>query len=100
MKALLVIPLVTLAACATPVVPVAPVPAVAKKESVSIDPRLLVKCQGLKAIEVRGYSKAETLRVIESFANQYTECAHRQNELVDLANKAFNTESKVSDSSK
>jgi len=78
-------------ACATkPVVPVAPLPTVETKQTVDIDPSLIQDCPSLNSLDVRNYSKAETLQVMNEWANQYSVCKRNHHSLSGIVIKAFN----------
>lgn len=76
--------------CATAPQPADPLPIVAPRESVNIDPKLVTYCPAQSHIPRQKYTQKQSLQIAEYWENLYTACAGQQRKLVDLTAKAFN----------
>lgn len=77
----------------TPVVPVAPDPVVETKQTVDVDPSLLVDCPTLDTLNVQSYNKQQTLDAISVIVGKYSTCWHNHHSLAEVTTKAFNINS-------
>lgn len=87
------IPLLLCACSTAPVVdPLANVVLVAPKEKVNVPDHLLVPCPAIQPLEVRAYSKAETVGLASTSLSAYDACRTKDELLIEAIKKAFQVE--------
>lgn len=98
MKRALLIATLLVSACATaPHIDPVPVVKTEAKESVNIDPSLIVPCaKHLQKLQERAYSEADIVQQAKPWATQYDDCSARYAALIGIVVDAFNLKAQPS----